>query len=62
MEKTHGCPGCGKPTAGSPTEEGFRWEFCDDCLSERETEHSDALRGSSIDKALRQREKKEQPG
>ena len=62
MEETQGCPGCGKPTVGSPTEEGFKWAFCADCLSKREAEHRDTLRGSSVDEAHRQREEKEQPG
>ena len=39
MEKQKaGCPRCGKPTAGSPTEKGFRWAYCDDCLKKMEGE------------------------
>ena len=49
MEKQHGCPSCGKLTAGSPTEEGFRWAICDDCLSEQGAAESNAASGSSID-------------
>lgn len=33
MKKT-GCPRCGKPTSGTPTEEGFKWAYCNDCLAE----------------------------
>ena len=62
MVKKHGCPGCGKPTEGSPTEEGFKWAFCADCQLKQDVEHRDTLRGSSVDKAHRQREEKEQAG
>lgn len=27
----HGCPYCGKPTAGMPTRTGFEWAVCEDC-------------------------------
>ena len=59
MEETHGCPGCGKPTMGSPTEEGFKWAFCADCQLKQDLEHRDTLRNSSVDKAQSQGEKKE---
>ncbi len=28
----HGCPQCGRPTWGMPTDTGFIWATCDACL------------------------------
>ena len=36
--KKTGCPHCGKPTSGTPTDKGFRWAVCDGCHSKMEAE------------------------
>ena len=30
-KKKHGCPYCGKPTSGTPTDKGFLWAVCKGC-------------------------------
>ena len=46
MAEKPGCPRCGKPTAGMPTPEGFKWMYCEECIKLIEAEKGGGDKGS----------------
>lgn len=45
----YGCPCCGKPTAGMPTDQGFIWATCETCLERRSTSEGRELADTNTD-------------